>query len=53
MTKTSNIVNIHNHFTALWTLFKTTRVSQYQKKYSTTYTYCRHQSALINFLHPL
>jgi len=28
----------HNHFTALWTLSGTTRVSQYQKKHSTTHT---------------
>ena len=36
----------YNHFTALWTLSRTTRVSQYQKKHSLTHTYYGHQSSL-------
>ena len=43
----------YNHFTALWTMSGTTRVSQYQKKHSPTHTYRGHQSSLICFLHPL
>ena len=43
----------YNHFTALWTLSGTTRVSQYEKKHSPTHTYCGHQSSLICFLHLL
>jgi len=35
----------HNHFTALWILPRTTRVSRYQKKHSPTHTYRRHQSS--------
>jgi len=42
----------HNHFTALWILSGTTRVSRYQKKHSPTHTYCG-QSSLICFLHLL
>jgi len=36
----------HNHFTALWILSGTTRVSRYQKKHSLTHTYHGHQSLL-------
>jgi len=43
----------NNHFTALWILTGTTRVSQYQKKHSLTHTYHGHQSSLICFLHLL
>ena len=43
----------YNHFTALWTLSETTRVSQYQKKHSPTYTYRGHQSSLLCFVHLL
>jgi len=43
----------HNHFTALWILSGTTRVSRYQKKHSPTYTYRGHQSSLICFIHLL
>ena len=43
----------HNHFTALWILSGTTRVSHYQKKHSPTYTYHGHQSSLICFIHLL
>jgi len=31
-----------NHFTALWILSGTTRVSRYQKKHSPTHTYHGH-----------
>jgi len=41
------------HFTALWILSGTTRVSRYQKKHSPTHTYRSHQSSLICFLHLL
>jgi len=41
----------YNHFTALWILFGTTRVSWYQKKHSPTHTYRGHQSSVICFLH--
>jgi len=41
----------HNHFTAVWILSRTTRVSQYQKKRSPTHTYRGHQSSLICFIH--
>jgi len=47
-----NSAHTHNHFTSLWILSRTTRVSQYQKKHSSTHTYC-HQSSLICFLHLL
>jgi len=40
----------HNHFTALWILSETTRVSWYQKKHSSTHTHCGHQSSHISFL---
>jgi len=40
----------YNHFTALWTLSGTTRVSRYQKKHSPSHTYRGHQSSLICFL---
>ena len=43
----------HNHFTALLTLSRTTRVSRYQKKHSRTHNHCGHQSSLICFLHLL
>jgi len=43
----------HNHFTALWTLSGTTKVSWYQKKHSPTHTYHGHQPSLICFLHLL
>jgi len=43
----------HIHFTALWILPGTTRVSQYDKKHSPTHTYGGHQSSLICFLHLL
>jgi len=42
-----------NHFTAVWTLSGTIRVSQYQKKYSPTHTYRSHQSSLVCFIHLL
>jgi len=41
----------HNHFTVLWILSGTTRVSLYQKKHSPTHTYRGHQLSLICF-HP-
>jgi len=41
------------HFTALWILSRTTRVSWYQMKHSPTHTYHGHQSFLICFLHLL
>jgi len=41
----------NNHFTALWTLSGTTRVSRCQKKHSPTHNYHSHQSSLICFLH--
>jgi len=44
---------IHNCFTAHWILSGTTRVSRYQKKHSTTHTYCGHKACLICFLHLL
>ena len=37
---------VHNRFTALWILFGTTRVSQYQKKHSPTHTHRGHQISL-------
>jgi len=44
----------YKHFTALWTLSRTNRVSRYQKKHSPTHIYCdyqsSHQSSLIHFL---
>jgi len=40
-----------NRFTALRILFRTTRVSWYQKKHSPTHTYHGHQSSLIYFFH--
>jgi len=40
----------YNHFTAVRTLSRTTRVSQYQKKHSPTHTYCGHQTSVICFL---
>jgi len=43
----------HNHFTALGTLSGTTQVSPYQKKHSSTHTYCGRQSSHICFLHLL
>jgi len=43
----------HNHFTALWTLSGTTRVSRYQKKHSPTHIYSGYQSSVICFLHLL
>jgi len=46
-------MHTHNHFTALWILSGTTRVSQYQKKYSPTHTHRGHQSFLICFIHLL
>jgi len=45
--------HIHNHFMALWTLSRTTRVSQYHNKHSLTHTYHGQQSSLICFLHLL
>jgi len=50
-----NIASSHtnNHFTALWILSWTTRVSRYQKKHSPTHTFRGHQSSLICFLHLL
>jgi len=45
--------NNYYHFTALWTLSRTTRVSRYQKKRSPTHNYHGHQSSLIYFLHLL
>jgi len=45
-------INYHyNHFPALWTFSRTTRVSWYQKKHSPTLTYHGHQSSLNCFLH--
>jgi len=38
----------HNHFTALWILSGTNRVSQHQKKHSPTHTYRGHKSSLIS-----
>jgi len=43
----------HNHFTALWILSGTTRLSWYQKKHSATDTYHGRQSSLICFIHLL
>jgi len=43
----------YNHFTALWTLSETTRVSRNQKKHSPTHTYGGHQPSLICFHHLL
>ena len=43
----------YNHFTALWILSGTTRVSRVQKKHSPTHTCHSHQSCLICFLHLL
>ena len=43
----------NNHFTALWILSRTTRVSGYQKKHSPTHTYRGHQLSLICFIHSL
>jgi len=43
----------YNHFTTLWNLSGTTRVSWSQKKHSPTHTYSGHQSSLICFLHLL
>jgi len=40
----------HNRFTAVWILYGTTRVSQYQNKHLPTHTYHGHQSSLL--LHP-
>ena len=51
--KTKAHTQTHNHFTALWILSRTTRVSRYQKKHSPTHTYRGHQSSLIGFLHLL
>jgi len=48
--KHTNTHTPHNHFTALWILSGTTRVSQYQKKHSPTDTYPDHQSSFICFL---
>jgi len=44
---TNNDDNTHtrNHFTALWNLSGTTRVSWYQKKHSPTHTHRGHQSS--------
>jgi len=39
------------HFTALWIVSRTTRVSRYQKKHSPTHTYRGHQSSLVCFVH--
>jgi len=39
----------HNHFTAVWILSGTTRVSRYQKKHSPTHTHHGHQSSLSAF----
>ena len=39
----------HNHFTALWNLSRTTRVSRHQKKHSPTHTHHGHQSSLFAF----
>ena len=36
----------HSHFTALWILSGTTRVSRYQKKHSPNHTHRGHQSSL-------
>ena len=43
----------HNHFTALWILSGTTRMSQYQKKHLPAHTHRGHQSFLICFIHLL
>jgi len=53
LTLCCNDTHTHNHFTALWILSGTTRVSRYQKKHSPTHTYCGHQSSLICLLHLL
>ena len=45
--------NYYNCFTALWILFATTQVSQYQKKHSPNHIYHGHQWSLICFLHLL
>ena len=42
-----NLLHTHHCFTALWILYGTTQVSQFQKKYSPTCTYHGHQSSLI------
>jgi len=42
-----------NHFTALWILSGTNRMSRYQKKHSPTHTYRGYQSFHICFLHLL
>jgi len=39
----------HNHFTALWILSRTTRVTRYRKKHSPTHTYHGYQLTLICF----
>jgi len=46
---TAKHTHIHNHFTALWILTRTTWVSRYQKKYSPTHTYPDHQLSFICF----
>ena len=46
-------LHIHNHFTALWILSGTTRLSRHQKKHSPTHTYRGHQSSHICFFHLL
>ena len=43
----------YNHFMFLWTLSRTTWVSQYQKKHSPSQTYHDSQSFLTCFLHHL
>jgi len=45
------VIYTHNRFMALWILFQTTWVSQYQKKHSPTHIYHGHQSSLICFIH--
>jgi len=49
----SGSTHTHNHFTDLWILSGTTRVSWYQKKHSPTHTYRGHQSSFICFIHLL
>jgi len=49
----THTTHTHSHFMTHWILSGTTQVSRYQKKHSPTYTYCRHQSSLICFLHLL
>jgi len=41
----TNYTHTHNHFTALWNLSGTTRVSRYQKKHSPINTHRGHQSS--------